>query len=319
MTNRDRFENLLERNWADVWDALDDAPDLVPRPKTGQITLRLPAQLLSRLRDVATARNLAYHALARSWLADGIAGRLDTGGAIDVEGNDTQLNLKVDPELLDRLKRRAHADRRAYHALARDYILAAVTREEHALGWDLKSASRPAMRDLIVLLLHSRSKRGTDAIRGMTRLQKLLFVVDRKVAGSHSPFYAYRFGPFSEEVNDATEALRLAGFLKGGGSVHAAPPTFAEMMATAEGRAGQQNSANQEYALSTTGHEAAESLRQSSAAYDALFDRISELRKDWDTPSLDDLVDHVYADWPEYTEQSVIRDIVEERSKRRHR
>ena len=35
--------------------------------------------------------------------------------------------------------------------------------------------------DLMVLLLHAPGNRGQEAIRGMTRLQKLLFVIEQKV------------------------------------------------------------------------------------------------------------------------------------------
>lgn len=47
-----------------------------------------------------------------------------------VEPRSAQLNLKVEQELLDVLKRKVDELRRPYHALGREYIDAALEREE---------------------------------------------------------------------------------------------------------------------------------------------------------------------------------------------
>ena len=70
------------------------------------------------------------------------------------------------------------------------------------------------------------------------------------------------------------------------------------------------------FALNESGHEAAEKLRHSSPAYEALFDAVENLREKWDTP---DLIDRVYDRWPEYTGRSLIRDEVAERRERRRK
>lgn len=44
LTN-DRWDSLLDRDWSDEWETLPEAPDLVPRATTAQITLRLPATI----------------------------------------------------------------------------------------------------------------------------------------------------------------------------------------------------------------------------------------------------------------------------------
>lgn len=72
MNDLDRHDALLDRDWADVWESLPEAPALVPRLKTAQITLRIPATVLARTKRVAAARSLPYHALARSWIIDGL-------------------------------------------------------------------------------------------------------------------------------------------------------------------------------------------------------------------------------------------------------
>lgn len=313
--SHDRWDSLLERDWSAEWDRLPEAPDLVPRPMTAQITLRIPVGLLLRIKRVAAARSLPYHAMARSWIVGGIRQSIAPSGAAASEEPQTeQLNLKLDNEVLDALKARADELRRPYHRLAREWIEAALAREEEALGLDPVEAGQPAIKDVMVLLLHANNKRGQNAVHGITRLQKLLFVIEQNLA-SQSRFYAFNYGPFNEEVNDAANALRLAGFLRGAPPVSAEPPTFAAMMATVVQRSGpREDSATEEFALSEEGHRVAERLRQSSRAYDQLYTYIQRLRSEWDTP---DLLRRVYRTWPKFAERSLIRNEVEGRARRR--
>jgi predicted DNA binding CopG/RHH family protein/uncharacterized protein YwgA len=313
--SHDRWDSLLERDWSAHWERLPEAPELVPRPMTAQITLRLPVALLARIKRVAAARSLPYHAMARSWIVDGIRESTAPRGVTAWEEAQTeQLNLKLDNELLDALK--AHADelRRPYHSLARDLIEAAIAREEEALGLGPIDARQPAIKDLMVLLLHANNERGENAVHGITRLQKLLFVIEQNLA-SQSRFYAFNYGPFNEEVNDAANALRLAGFLRGASSASAEPPTFEAMMATVFQRSGPREEAGtEEFALNQEGHRAAERLRQSSRTYDQLYNYIQRLRSEWDKPNL---LRRVYKTWPKYAERSLIREQVEGRARRR--
>jgi predicted DNA binding CopG/RHH family protein len=319
LTRDVRPEALLDEDWGDVWDSLPEAPPLVPRPKTTQVTLRVPPITIARLKAVASAKSLPYHALARAWILDGLRSPgPPVLGLVRDEPQAAQLNLKIEQETLDALKQRASELRRPYHALARQYVEAAFEREEKELGIGATSRPRPTMRDLMVLLLHAPGSRGAEAIHGMTRLQKLLFVIEQKLnPGQH--FYAFNYGPFDEAIHDVANALRLAGFLGGTTPLSAAPPTFQEMMRTAAERSGPSDSGGPEvFALSAKGHEAAERLRRSNRAYEALFERVAEIRREWDTANLDDLVDRVYTEWPQYAERSLIKHQVAERASRRH-
>jgi predicted DNA binding CopG/RHH family protein len=313
--NHDRWDSLLERDWSAEWERLPEAPELVPRPMTAQITLRLPDGLLVRIKRVAAARSLPYHAMARSWIVDGIRQSVAPNpSAASEEPQTEQLNLKLDNEVLDALKARADELRRPYHSLAREWIEVAIAREEEALGLDPVEAGQPAIKDLMVLLLHANNEQGQNAIRGITRLQKLLFVIEQNLA-SQSRFYAFNYGPFNEEVKDAANALRLAGFLRGASSASAEPPTFEAMMATVFQRSGpHEEPATEDFALNEEGHHAAERLRQSSRAYDQLYAYIQRLRSEWDKPNL---LRRVYKTWPKYAERSLIRDKVEGRARRR--
>ena len=320
MTRGSSHETLIDRDWGDDWESLPEAPALVPRGKTSQLTLRIPPSTLARLKAVARARSLAYHALSRAWIADALrsAGPPVTSLVRD-DRQSAQLNLKVEQELLDALKRRAGEMQRPYHALARQFIETAVEREEKELGIYASSRARPSMSDLMLLLLHAPGSRGAEAIHGMTRLQKLLFVIEQKLnPGQH--FYAYKYGPFDEAVHDAADALRLAGFVGGTAPLSASSPTFEEMMRTAADRSGPREASEPDvFALNAEGHGFVEQLRRSNRAYEALFERIAAIRREWDTPRLDDLVARVYAEWPEYAEKSLIKDEIAERASRRRR
>jgi predicted DNA binding CopG/RHH family protein len=317
MTDDPRPESLTDTDWGDIWENLPEAPPLVPRPKTTQITLRVPPSAISRLRAIARIQALPYHALARAWIVDGLRSpEAPMASLAGDEPQSAQLNLKMDQEQLDALKQRARNLRQPYHALGRRYVEAALEREEKELGITASSRPRPSMRDLMVLLLHAPGSRGAEAIHGMTRLQKLLFVIEQKLnPGQH--FYAYNYGPFDEAVHDAVAALRLAGFLGGSAPLGSAPPTFEEMMRTAAERSGpRESSAPDMFELNAAGHDAAERLRRGNQAYEVLFEKVAAIRHEWDTPDVNDLIDRVYAEWPEFTEKSLIRHEVAERSRR---
>lgn len=313
----DRWDKLLNRDWSESWENLPEAPPLVPRPKTAQITLRLPTSVLTRIKRVAAARSLPYHALTRSWLIEGLRGTGAPEAGAAGEPHEEQLNIKLNREVLDELKARANDLHRPYHRLAREWVEVALAQEEENLGLDPAPADQPATKDLMALLLHATNVRGQDAIRGTTRLQKLLFVLQQTLTAQGGAFYAFNYGPFDEGVNDAAEALRAAGFLKGATPVAPGPPSFAEMVATAAERSGPGHEMGvEEFALNERGHEAAERLRRSNSAYERLFAQVEKVREEWDT---DELIERVYEQWPKYAERSVIKDEVAARRARRRR
>lgn len=314
MSERSSWDAILERDWADAWDSLPDAPSWESRAKTAQITLRLPGPLLERVKQVAAQRSLPYHALARSWIANGLR-QSESPRAIAAphEPLTEQLNIKLDQALLDDLKARAHERRYPYHRLAREWIESAITQEEADLGIVQAAAERPSLMELMVLLLHSPNDQGQDVVLGITRLQKLLFVVEQHLS-PRTNFYAYKFGPFDEEVNKTAEALRLAGFVQGGHPASSEPLSFAAMMAVVAERAGPGVPADYEprrdFTLTQVGHERAERLRKSSLAYERLAAYVAAIRREYDK---DDLVERVYA------ESSVIGDKVARRAARRRK
>jgi hypothetical protein len=268
--------------------------------------------LVARIKRVAKAQSLPYHALARSWIMDGLRQQWlpESAGGVD-EPQLQQLNLKLDQDVLDALKARGHDLRRPYHRLGRELIEQALVHAESSLGL-ASGPSGPAIKDLMVLLLHATDRRGYSTVRGITRLQKLLFVIEQKLA-SQSNFYAFNYGPFNEEVNDAVQALKLAGFLQDAPATAKEPPSFAEMMATVSERSGPRDEVAR-FELSERGHKAAEQLRKSDGAYEQLYRYVRSLREEWDTP---DLLERVYKRWPKFAEKSLIREEVAARRARR--
>jgi len=316
--SRDRWDALLDRDWSDAWETLPEAPDLVPRGKTTQITLRLPATLLVRVKRVASARALPYHTLVRSWLVEGLrSSAVPQIEEPDTEVQTAQLNIKLDEIVLDALKERANELRQPYHRLARELVEWETEHAEKVLGLNPTPSYRPAIKELMVLLLHASDQSGDNTVRGMTRLQKLLFVIEQKLA-LQTQSYAFNYGPFNEEVKEAARALEVAGFIGNVEPVVSGPPSFEHMMAALTERAGPEEGGKAlEFALNDRGHEAAEHLRRSGPRYEQLYQFVESIRKDWDTSDLTELVGRVYETWPKYAEKSVIRENVARRNERR--
>lgn len=320
MSASTRHDAVLDKDWGDAWDDLTPAPPLVyAKPKTAQLTLRVPRNLIGALKAVAGSKSLPYHALARSWILEGLqSGQMPEtpSDVLDEDGppSTEQLNLKVEPEILDQLKQYSHEFRRPYHQLARQWVEAGVARERPVAS----AGHRPALRELMMLLLDG-DRPGASAVRGMTRLQKLLFVIQQELDRESSTFYAWNYGPFDEKVIDSAEALRVNGFLAGGASASTSTlPSFDQMMATVLDRAAPRGERDAEvFELNETGREAAERLRRSDAAYERLYQRVQEIRQKWDTGNLQQLVERVYDAYPEQTHKSVIKGEVDRRRARR--
>lgn len=321
MSDEERFEKLVERDWGDEWERLSPAPPLaLVQPKSAQLTLRVPAEMVTALKEVARRKSLPYHALARSWIAEGVRERHVPSGAEEAADlsapGENQLNLKLSPALLDEVKRFSDEIRRPYHRLARLWLDAGL-REELASVPPSRAQQRPSLRELMILLLDTPGTRtGDAAIRGITRLQKLLFVVEKQLSPDPSRFYAYNYGPFDEQVNDTADALEMKGLVEGSSRAKSTPPSVDEMMASVLRHAGPRETEPKVYALTLEGHDAAEQLRRSNEAYTRLAERIRQLRAEWDKP---DLIERVYEAFPEYATRSVIKEKVARRAEARKR
>ncbi len=138
MTDENRRQELLDRDWGEAWDSLTSAPALVvSQPKSAQVTLRVPAELVTALKEIAQLKALPYHGLARSLIADGVRERRIPSAAEEVADRgapgETQLNLKMTPALLAEVKRFSDEIRIPYHRLARLWIDTGLRRDLAAM------------------------------------------------------------------------------------------------------------------------------------------------------------------------------------------
>jgi len=83
----------------------------------------------------------------------------------------------------------------------------------------IKQEAELSRLDILLLLLRSSSERGLQGqIRGRTKLQKLLFLTQRKLASiGYKPRYAFRpylYGPYSQELYTDLEWLRMNGLVE---------------------------------------------------------------------------------------------------------
>lgn len=128
------MSDTRERDVEAEWEGLPEAPPLVARGKTAQITLRLPAALLAQIKLIANARSVPYHTLARSWLIEGLQRTDPPAPEESAQPQDEQLNVKLEQTVLDEIKERADQLRRPYHRLAREWVQEGLAREQQRMS-----------------------------------------------------------------------------------------------------------------------------------------------------------------------------------------
>jgi len=131
-------------------------------------------------------------------------------------------------------------------------------------------------------------------IRGRTRLEKLTFLVQMRIVdglkvGVTQESYRFRpfhYGPYTEEVFDDLMALQMLGLVSIVGD----------------------DEAQQTFAITPRGHEAVQRLVQEARVTSVLVDEIRKIKATFGRMNLDQLVQRVYTDYPQYTEKSHIKD-----------
>jgi uncharacterized protein YwgA len=172
---------------------------------------------------------------------------------------------------------------------------------------------------LLLMLLASPGYRGEDAepIQGTTRLQKLLFLLEREAdvrasEGEDFQFTPWKFGPVSKELYDDLEKLENLGLLETD-PVSASSPTeldeyglsFNDLMGEEESQA-REISEEKRYKLSKEG------LRWVQRHIDAkkdkeTIDSIRRIKAKYGALSLQDLLHYVYTKYPDMTSASEIK------------
>lgn len=165
--------------------------------------------------------------------------------------------------------------------------------------------------DLVLLLLAAPTKvRGAQgSIRGITRLEKLLFLATKEanVAAQVSEpfeFISYDYGPYSREVYEAVELLEEAGLLREEAVTGGQPiDDIEEAAATASERAG----VERHFYLTEDGSEVAKLLQKRNPD---LVTALAAIKDKYASLPLRRLIRYVYTAHPEYTQRSLIKDEV---------
>ncbi|WP_419944736.1 hypothetical protein [Candidatus Poriferisodalis sp.] len=164
--------------------------------------------------------------------------------------------------------------------------------------------------DLVLLLLHAPTKwpEAEGKINGITRLEKLLFLLEQELGQALNvsqpfTFEAYHYGPYSREIYEAVELLEEAGLLSEERSLTDSDLDRAEELLYSD--MASEISYERRFELTKDGALVAGYLARK---HGSLSDGIANLKDRYGGLSLQNLIYHVYTEYPDYTEKSVIRD-----------
>ncbi|WP_012311544.1 MULTISPECIES: hypothetical protein [unclassified Arthrobacter] len=167
--------------------------------------------------------------------------------------------------------------------------------------------------DAIVLLLGSepgqQERRGE--IRGITRLEKLVFLMDKETSAEEyftedPEFEAYNFGPFSSKVYKAVDTLVEAGLVEDSAQLSRTDDDMWESEKLIGGDDESNAFRTRNFRLTPLGQEYFDALQQELPA--KLLQQTQKLRKQFSGWPLRDLVRYVYQKYESYTSKSLIRD-----------
>jgi len=181
-------------------------------------------------------------------------------------------------------------------------------------------------RDLLLLLLGiDGPKAANEGLGGITRLQKLLFLLEQEEhvipSGEGFTFEAYKAGPYSSKLYDDLEFLENLGLIRKdvtaeGTEEEAAEIdfTFEDLIEPERGKddpSGPAPDAYEEYRfyLTPQGIQKIQRLL-SDDTYKPLVDSIRRVKSRYGQYSLRDLLYHVYTKYPEMTTESEIKENV---------
>ncbi len=283
MTDKQVLERAGERDYAEVWDDLEDVSaqfaDVRPK-KDRQLNLRVDADLLAALRMASAQAGEGYHSFARRLIEEGLARALEGEPA------------------------------------------------EPSSAATAAPSRRPFQVKEVLLVLLSQpgaSDQENEPVVGKTRLQKLLFLAAQHLKGEVAArFEAYSYGPFEEEIEPDLEFLASEGLVEWEGRGPEIPQIGdesergARILDWVRSRAETKPRPTESYRLTQLGLEWVRRFFASDAfgsadAKKRLAEECQRLKEQFGRVPLDDLVDFVYAEFPEFTRQSKIRHEVAER------
>ncbi len=187
--------------------------------------------------------------------------------------------------------------------------------------------SKISSRNMLLLMLGiaKKPKIVGEGINGITRLQKLLFLLEKeglikKVEGGYQ-FQAYKAGPYSPTLYDDLEFLENLGFIKSEVSGTATEEEAADMDFTFEELMDEEVKTadvydEKRFTLTEQGQNKVKTLIESTD-YEPLIEGIRKIKSKYGDYSLDDLLYYVYTKYPEMTTESEIKDHVLRKGRKR--
>jgi len=179
---------------------------------------------------------------------------------------------------------------------------------------------RSHQRVLLLLLLYA----GNGRIQGITRLQKILYLLKRdynidKVFDSSYDFEAYRFGPYSKQLYDDIDFLENMGLIKGQA---VGDPSLASegeeklllidyLLASGEETT---NSGERLFTLTSSGKKKAEDilkkLKSAGTNTSELMSLLAKVKSKFAEMNLSSLIHYVYRKYPESAINSELKHLL---------
>jgi len=134
-----------------------------------------------------------------------------------------------------------------------------------------------------------------EPIEGRTRLQKMVFLMQQElekhdqsgVVGTEYDFIPYDYGPFSKELYDDLDAMVDQEFVD----------DTEEPLSSGK--------VKYIYEIEDDGEELVDSEAETWEDVDAIIQLAQEIKREYNDMLLSELIEYVYAEFPEYAEKSV--------------
>jgi len=155
--------------------------------------------------------------------------------------------------------------------------------------------------DLAFLLFHH-----ADEVEGTTKLQKLFFLLEQESAFNEVyddveiEFEPYKYGPFSEQIYDELEMLILWDVIE--------EEEMDTDVDSIRDESDKSSHANKRFTLTEKGEKVASEVNRSLD--DDIEEEFEEIVDEYLDMSVDDLLEYVYKQYPDYTTKSEIKDEV---------
>jgi uncharacterized protein len=164
--------------------------------------------------------------------------------------------------------------------------------------------------DLVVLLLGSEGTAPPGRIDGVTRLEKLIFLLERETPvgqwlTERPDFRSHRFGPFSSKIYQAVETLAAAGLIRDSADPGRDPQDAWETVNFVLDDIDTDPFANRVFELTDRGWNYFRAVLRDLPAEAPQV--ISEFKRRFAVIPLRQLVRYVYERYPEFTDKSEIR------------